>query len=75
MKPPNRTSGIRVGETTKMPTMPIASAPPSPPTASATSVRRESWVPSGRPCSSSRQWAPTPTARKKAAIAAARRSG
>ena len=75
MKPPASTSGASVGETKITPATPIASAPPRPPTASATRVRRESWVPSGRPWSSSRQWAPTPTARKKATIAAASRPG
>jgi hypothetical protein len=53
MNPPASTSGARVGETTIVPAMPIASAPPSPPAARAISARRESWVPSGRPCSSS----------------------
>lgn len=75
MKPPNSTSGARVGETKTIPATPIARAPPSPPADRAISVRRESSVFSGRPLSSSRQWAPMPTARKKAAIAAASRPG
>ena len=49
MKPPKRIRGINVGETTIAPATPIASAPPKPPAESATSERRESLVPSGRP--------------------------
>ena len=75
MKAPKRISGIRVAETTKTPTTPIASAPPRPATDIAIRVRSERWVPSGRPFSSSRQWAAIPTARKKAATAAATRTG
>src|SRR5438132_457336 len=55
---------------TMIPATPIAIAPTNAITARAISVERRSWVPSGRPCSSSSAWALIPTARKNAAGAA-----
>ena len=54
-----------------IPMTPIATAPASPATASVSSVARESAVLNGRPLSSSRACALTPTARKNAARAQA----
>ena len=74
MKPPATTNGTRVAETMKQPAIPIPIAPASEQTASAISVLSESWVPSGRPLSSSSVWAPIPTARKKATSVMMKRS-
>lgn len=75
MNTPASTNGIRVSEIVTAPTIPIAAAPVSERIARATSVWLERWVLSGLPCSSSSTCAPTPTARKNAAKAAASRPG
>ena len=54
------------GETSAMPSMPRATAPASPTTATPTSRELGMRVPSGRPCSSSSACAASPIARKNA---------
>ena len=65
MNAPATTNGTRPSDTVAAPAMPIATAPASATTASPTSARSDSRVPSGRPCSSSSACAHTPTAEEE----------
>jgi hypothetical protein len=66
MNAPAATKAPIHGLTVTAPTTPIAAAPPTETAASAMSTRDGICVLSGRPFSSSRAWAPTPTARPNA---------
>src|ERR1035437_10726711 len=74
MVTPTAMKMARYGLTRKSPTTPRATAPPNPTHEAVTSSHVGIDVARGRPCSSSRACAPTPTAKKNASTVKARRT-